>query len=149
LKEVLPEGFELEESIGLEALAVVNGAKSRTEMLKGLLALQAKNLQPEVDATAAEFARQRDAWQTEAKKQFGDALPETLAKAKSFISEHSKNAAEVYSLLSITGLSNNAHILGLLAKAGEVLSTEGTPVNGKVPSGGKSQAERLFPNTAN
>lgn len=142
-----PEGFTIPEDRMGGILELVNGAKSREELIGGLLGLHAKEIQTMQTAASTAWEATQTAWQEELKNSpdFGkEKLESSLTAAKEAALK--LGGPGFVELLDLTGAGNNIHMVRLLTEAHKLLPKEGTPSGGNPTVPNKSLAQRLFPN---
>lgn len=153
LKAVLPEGFELDETLSTRFLEAVNSAKSREEFAQQMLELQAELLTKADEAATAAWNSTQDAWKAEvtADPEFGGPkLQTSLATARTLIETHAKDPAEAAAIkdfMNLTGAGNSIHMVRLLNRLAARIPGEAKPVEGTPAPTDKPRAERLFGTT--
>lgn len=142
-----PEGFEVNETLRDEALALVNNRElSPKEQLQGLIDLQGKLAKEASDTISDTWANTQKEWQDAVKADptiGGDKLPATLTAVNKLVTEYGSN--ELVEAFALTGAGNNVHVIKFLHTiAGKLL--EGGPVTSVSPSSqGEDAASRMFP----
>lgn len=147
LKALLPEGAELDETLGTEFLGILNSSASRSEMAKGLLGLQAKIQEQSMTAVQTAWNNTNEGWITEMKADAeigGEKLEANLAKARTVIETYADDPKALKELFALTGIGNNVHMAKLLIKLADAIPGESKPVDGAPTKTNKSRADRLF-----
>lgn len=146
---LLPEGFAIPEDRTAEVLELVNGAQTRSDLVKGLFDLYAKEVTAMQGEAADAWNRTQTDWQTELKSDsvYGGAnLQTSLAAAKEMALK--LGGEDLLKVLDATGTGNSVHFLRAMMKARELIPQEGTPTSGTPSVPPKSLADRMYPSTA-
>lgn len=147
LKSFIPEGAEVDEGLATEFLTMINGAKSRADMVKGAVALQEKIQTQAVEAMQTQWQETQNSWREEVKadKEIGGAnLEPNLAKALEVVNTYAGDAKAVKELFALSGVGNNIHMVKLLMNIAKAIPGESKPVEGSPAPVEKSRAQRLF-----
>ena len=145
----IPEGFELDENLSKDFLAVMNDAeKSPKERANALMQMHSevlKSASEQISTMWAEAQKEGKAAIEADKEIGGDKLETTLAGVNRLVEKYAPDVKELRTMFDITGAGNNLAMVKFLnAIADDVL--EGSPVTGTAPStGSKDQAAILFP----
>jgi len=147
LKALLPKDAALNEPLANEFLSVLNGAKSRGDLAKGMIDLQTKIETGAVEAMTNAWYDTLKSWKdaAAADKEIGGAnLEANLAKSRTVLETYSKNSTELKELFALTGVGNHPAMVKFLLAVQAAIPTESTPVQGSPVSVESTRAKRLF-----
>ena len=147
LKALLPKDAMLNEPLANEFLSVLNGAKSRGDLAKGMIDLQTKIETGAVEAMTNAWNDTLKSWKdaAAADKEIGGAnLEANLAKSRTVLETYSKNSTELKELFALTGVGNHPAMVKFLLAVQAAIPTESTPVQGSPVSVESTRAKRLF-----
>lgn len=147
LKGYLPKDTTLNESLAGEFVTMLNGAKSRGDIARGVIKLQEQIQTQAITAISEAWDAQQTAWKNEmtADPTFGGAaLEANLAKVKQTILTYADNPQQVLEFMTLTGAGNNLHVAKLLLNLANAVPQEAKPVNGAAAPVEKGRAEKLF-----
>lgn len=147
LKALLPKDAALNEQLANEFLSVLNGAKSRGDLAKGMVELQTKIETGAVEAMTNAWNDTLKSWKdaAAADKEIGGAnLEANLAKSRTVIETYSQNSAELKELFALTGVGSHPAMVKFLLAVQAAIPTESTPVQGSPVSVESTRAKRLF-----
>lgn len=147
LKALLPKDAALNEPLANEFLSVLNGAKSRGDLAKGMVDLQTKIETGAVEAMTNAWNDTLKSWKdaAAADKEIGGAnLEANLAKSRTVLETYSKNSTELKELFALTGVGNHPAMVKFLLAVQAAIPTESTPVQGSPVSVESTRAKRLF-----
>jgi len=147
LKALLPKDAALNEPLANEFLSVLNGAKSRGDLAKGMIDLQTKIETGAVEAMTNAWNDTLKSWKdaAAADKEIGGAnLEANLAKSRTVLETYSKNSTELKELFALTGVGNHPAMVKFLLAVQAAIPTESTPVQGSPVSVESTRAKRLF-----
>lgn len=148
LAAVLPEGFSVPEAEQADLLKTINEAASRTDLVKGLMALHAKSQAQLTESLASAWNDTQAAWQNEIKTapEFtGEKLGPALSAAKEMAVL--LGGDDLLKAMDLTGMGNNVHFLRALLKAKELIPGEAKPKSGAPAVPEKTLAQRIFQTT--
>ena len=126
-------------------LELLNKHKISGEVAKDLAAYQTTLQQEAAKATATAWAEQNKTWQEAVKTNpdwGGDKLPQTLAAAKTVMTEYGN--ASFSEMLNLTGAGNHPAMIEFLHKISKALPGEGKPLTGQPAVSATSLADRIF-----
>ena len=147
LQELIPEGVEIEDQEALKSyLDLVNGAKSRADIVKGTLELLSEYNAKSTEALVEQWNMTTARWQEEVKADpeiGGENLEKTLAKAYQVIQTYSPDPKGFEEVMTLTGAGNSIHVIRLLAAIADAVPGEAAPVSGQNTKTPASQVERF------
>ena len=146
-KGLLPEGFEPDEAELGKFLELVNGAKSRADIVSGALKMIAEQNTSGQNAMVEEWNTAQNTLRDEVKAHptyGGDNFEKSLATARTAIETYSTNPEAVKELFKLTGAGNSVHMVDLLVKMSDAVPGESKPVEGTQRSVTQTRAESLF-----
>ena len=147
LDDLIPEGVEIEDKDALKSyIDLVNGAKSRAEIVKGTLELLSEYNAKSTEAIVEQWNRTTARWQEEVKSDpeiGGENLDRTLAKAYQVIQTYSPDPKGFEEVMTLTGAGNSIHVIRLLAAIADAVPGEAAPVKGQNTQQPASQVERF------
>lgn len=147
LKELLPEGFEPNEPVLNEFVEMINGAKSRADIVQGALKMLGEQQTQAESAIVDEWNETQNKWRDEVKNHptlGGDKMEESLANALTVVDTYAGDAAAVKELFKLTGAGNSVHMVELLNNIAKAIPGESKPVEGSQKPTSRSRAEKLF-----
>lgn len=152
LTALLPEGFQLDETLSGKFLEALNSADSRESFAKSMVTLQAEMLQQSEEAANAAWQATQDRWKQEVQTdpEFGgEKLEKVLANTRTVIETHlsPEEAKGLKDFLDLTGAGNSIHFVRLINRLASKIPGEATPVEGTPAATEKSRADRLFSST--
>lgn len=149
LKELVPEGAQVDEGLAKEFIEVLNGEGTPAERAKALMELHTRALTAAEQAQTQAWADVNAKWLEEIKTDpviGGQHLEETRSQVAKVMDKY--GSPELKEMLALTGAGNSKAMVEFVLKvAADVV--EGKPVSGNAaPAAGGDTASLLFPSMA-
>lgn len=150
LSSLLPEGYQLDDTLAPKFLETLNGFESREDLATKMLAFHKEMLEAADASANAAWDATQDAWKNEVKAdpEFGgDKLETSLATARTLIETYAKDQAEAKAIkefFDLTGAGSSIHMVRLLNRLAKAIPGEAKPVEGTPAATDKTRADKLF-----